>query len=182
MQAEEGDELVLVLGEAGVAAGDVDAVLAVVDGEVARGEDAGIGHGGCAVGRARVADGGADAREELLGAEGLGEVVVGAGVEGLDLIALVAAGGDDKDGDLRPFADAAEDGHAVHVGQAEVEDDEVGTVRGDHGVGHRAGAGHEDVVAVGGEDGLHEAADGALVLNQKYFLFDLHGSFPPMVV
>ena len=70
MQAEEGDELVLVLGEAGVAAGDVDAVLAVVDGEVARGEDAGIGDGGCAVGRARVADGGADAREELLGAEG----------------------------------------------------------------------------------------------------------------
>ena len=46
VQAEEGDELVLVLGEAGVAAGDVDAVLAVVDGEVGSGEDAGIGYGG----------------------------------------------------------------------------------------------------------------------------------------
>lgn len=49
-------------------------------------------------------------------------------------------------------------------------------------LGHRAGAGHEDVIAVSGEDGLHEAADGALILNQKYFLFDLHGSFPPMEV
>ena len=165
-----------------VFAPDPDLMLVVVDHKVPDGICAVAGNLIIAGDGAGVADGGADPGQQFVRAEGLGEVVVGAGVEGLDLIALVAAGGDDKDGDLGPLADAAEDGHAVHVGQAEVEDDEVGTVRGDHGVGHRAGAGHEDVVAVGGEDGLHEAADGALVLNQEYFFFDLHGSFPPMEV
>src|SRR4029079_4091162 len=46
----------------------------------------------------------ADASQELADAEGLREVVVGARVEGLDLVALLAPGGEDDDRHARPLA------------------------------------------------------------------------------
>ena len=100
MQAEQGDELIFILGQIGVDAVHEHAVLAVVDGQCACGEDAGIGHGRAAVGRPGVADGRADTREQLFGAKGLRQVIVRARVQRGNLIALVAARGDDDDGNL----------------------------------------------------------------------------------
>ena len=57
-----------------------------------RGVDDAARGGGC--GRGGPAQGGADPGEELLGAEGLAEVVVGTGVERLHLVRLVLPGGE----------------------------------------------------------------------------------------
>ena len=67
---------------------------------------------------------------ELAHAEGLGHVVVGAAVEGGDLAVLGPVGRQHDDGHGAPLPDAAADLEAVHVGQAEVEDDDVGRPHG----------------------------------------------------
>lgn len=69
---------------------------------------------------------GADAGEQFGQAEGLGHVVVGTGVEADHGVHLVRAGGEHQDGAaLAVGAQATADLQAVHLGQAEVEDDEV---------------------------------------------------------
>ena len=68
----------------------------------------------------------ADARQHLLEMEGLGDVVVGAGVEALHLVAPAVARGEHQH---RHGAAGAPPGlehrDAVHLGQADVEDDGV---------------------------------------------------------
>ena len=71
----------------------------------------------------------ADARQELADAEGLGQVVVGARVERLDLFLLVAACGQDDDRPRIPLAQPCRHFHAVDVGQAQIEDDQIGLSR-----------------------------------------------------
>ena len=68
----------------------------------------------------------AHARQQLVHAERLGQIVVRAGVERRDLVFLAAARGDHDDGDAAPLAKAARDIDAVAVGKAEVEQDHVG--------------------------------------------------------
>ena len=69
----------------------------------------------------------AHAREQFGEAEGLGDVVVGPGVEPDDHVHLVGARGEDEDGDAPAVgADLAGDVEPVHVRQPQVEDDEVG--------------------------------------------------------
>ena len=60
---------------------------------------------------------------ELVDAEGLGQIVVGAEVESLDLAALVGTAGEHDDRHGRAlFPQAADDLEAVDAGQAEIED------------------------------------------------------------
>ena len=65
------------------------------------------------------------ARHEFAGAEGLGEVVIGAHLEARDAVHLVAPRGEHDDGCARLFADAAADFHAPKLRQHQVQDDEV---------------------------------------------------------
>ena len=69
------------------------------------------------------------ARQQLAGAERLDEVVVGAGVERLDLVLLAGAGRQHEDGHVRPGAQVADQVDAVAVRQAEVEHDQVRPAR-----------------------------------------------------
>ena len=92
-----------------------------VDVEVADGE---LGGGGFFVGD--LAEVGADAGEELGHAEGLGDVVVGAFVEGGYFHGLLLADGEDDDGGFGDAADGAGELDAAHLGHGEVGDDEVG--------------------------------------------------------
>ena len=61
--------------------------------------------------------------------KGLAEVVVGAGVERRDLVALLAARREHDDRHRGPLAQPPHHLEAVHVGQAEVEDHDVGLAR-----------------------------------------------------
>ena len=65
-------------------------------------------------------------REQLLALERLHEVVVGAGVEALDAVVELAAGGEDQDRHVGLGAQPPADLDPVEAGQAEVEDDQVG--------------------------------------------------------
>ena len=71
---------------------------------------------------------GAQPGEQLVHAERLGHVVVGAGVERGDLVGLAVAHGQHDDRHRAPAAQAADHVDAVDAGQAEVEDDDVGVV------------------------------------------------------
>ena len=66
--------------------------------------------------------------QELDPAEGLGQVVVGPGVEAPDLVALGGERGQHQDGHVAHVPDPLEHLPAVEVGQAHVEDDQVGVV------------------------------------------------------
>ena len=69
---------------------------------------------------------GADAGQQLLHVEGLGDVVVGAGVHAGDLVAPAVARGEDDDRHVAlGAAPLLEHADAVHLGQADVEDDDV---------------------------------------------------------
>ena len=69
-----------------------------------------------------------DPRPHLADPERLGHVVVRAGLEGGDLVRLLAARGEDEDRGRGLAPDVADDGQAVAVREAEVEQDEVGPV------------------------------------------------------
>ena len=101
----------------------MDAALAPVDGEVL------VGVALLLLVRRRLcgaAEQRLDARDELLLAEGLHDVVVGAGLEAADPLELVAAGREHQDGHGRHVADAVEDVPAVELRHGDVEHDEIG--------------------------------------------------------
>ena len=68
----------------------------------------------------------ADARQQLARREGLGQVVVGALVQRLDLVGLVGAHRQDEDRRRHPGAQLAADLDAAAVGQRQIEHHEVG--------------------------------------------------------
>ena len=68
---------------------------------------------------------GAHARRQLVGVEGLGDVVVGAQVEALGLVARRALGRQQDDRDRAPLTQLAHDLDAVEVGHDDVEQDDV---------------------------------------------------------
>ena len=136
-----------------------------VEGEIGAAEDGGAGD-------IAAAGDGADAGEEDVEGEGLGEVVVGAGVEAGDDVEVGVAGGEHQDGRaVARLAEAFGDGEAVEAGEHDVEDDDV------EGVGEGEG---EAVCAVGGDDcgmafffeaTLEEAGEARFVFDDE----DLHG-------
>src|SRR5665811_1362670 len=82
------------------------------------------------------AGGGAQPGDELVDVEGLGDVVVGAGLERVHLVAAAGAAGqhDDRRPGVAPHG--PDDVHAVEVGQPEVEHNDV---RGPAGRGVQGG-------------------------------------------
>ena len=98
--------------------------LAEIDLQVAAG-DALVGDGR----RVGAAQDRAHAGDQLLGAERLDNVVVGAKLEAGDPIGLVTAGGQDHDRHARVAADRTDHVESVDARQAEVEDERVRTSR-----------------------------------------------------
>ncbi len=117
--------------------------------------------------RRDAAERGAEAREELAHAERLGDVVVGAGVERRDLLALRLARGEDDDGHVGPAAEAGDHVEPGDVGESEVEDDEVGPVSGRELERDLAGAGRVDVVAARAEVRDERAQDLRFVVDDE---------------
>ena len=89
-----------------------------------------------------------DPRVQLAHAEGLRHVVIGAALEGGDLVLLLRPGGEDEDRRRRLASQPPDDGHAVEIGQAKVEEHQVGPARlpGGQRLGTRCGMGHAEAV------------------------------------
>ena len=110
---------------------------------------------------------GADAREELLDAEGLGDVVVGAGVEGFHLGVLLIAHGKDEDRGAGFAANGATKIDAGHAGHHEVGDDEVGIPFLKEAQSFLGIVGGADVVTLRGERGAQHASDLNFVVDDE---------------
>ena len=126
---------------------------------------------------------GADPREQLAEREGLDEIVVGAGVEPLDLVLDGVARRQHQD--LRAHAAgaqlAAELEAVARAGQQQVEDDEIRSGRAD-ALQRRVGvAGDVDGVALLGQALLEELGDPLLVLDDENLHDDvlLRTAVPP---
>ena len=116
------------------------------------------------------ADEGPDAREQLLAAEGLGHVVVGADVEPLHPIPHRVAGAEDED----RLAEAArapllEEIDPVAVGQPEIEDHQIEGRLGDRVGSVLAGADPPRRVAAFVERGLQEFTEPELIFDDQHF-------------
>ena len=95
----------------------------------------------------RAPERGPQPREELVHAERLRDVVVRAGVERGDLVALGLAHGEHDDRNRAPAAQAPDHLDAVDPREAEVEDDEIRVLPGRDRQRRLAGRGEVDVVA-----------------------------------
>lgn len=135
---QEGEQVELAGGERQHDAGLMDLARAEVEHERPRDERR-LGHG---LGHSAAEDG-AHAEHQLARREGLGEVVVGAGVEAVDAVLALAERGEHHDGDGRlgvVGADPAAHPRPSRPGEHAVEHDEVGHALGGdaHGLGPSA--------------------------------------------
>ena len=109
----------------------------------------------------------ADTRQQLLHREGLGQVVVRAVVQRLDLIAVLAAGADDDDGHIGPGADAPDDLHAVHIREAQIQQHDI-RVAGGRLTDGFVSAGSDDMLVFMGPKGRgDEVAHRRVVLHDQ---------------
>ena len=113
------------------------------------------------------AERGADAREKFFDAERFYDVVVGAGVESGDFVALGIAHGEHDDGRVGGFANFFAGFEAADAGHVHVEQDEIGFVFADGVYAFFAGHGFGDDVAVAGERGAHDAANLGFVVDDE---------------
>src|SRR5215472_1279419 len=139
-----------------------DALAGEVDHEVADVDDRLIRRGAYPPGRC------AQPGEQLVHAERFRDVVVRAGVEGVDLLRLLAARRQHDDRRCRPAADTSDDIGAVHVGQAEVDDDDVGVVAGHHGKSADPVGGGVHGVVAGAEIDAQRTQQGGLVVYDEH--------------
>ena len=86
----------------------------------------------------------------------------------------------DADHVKKVIVEQAQDVNAVHVRQTEIEDDQIRTVRGDHGLRLAARAGQQRFVVVGVQNSGDKVRNALFVLHDEYFFSNVHcssGSF-----
>jgi len=74
-------------------------------------------------------EGHAHPRQQLAHAERLAHVIVGAGVERGHLVGFLSSRREHEDGHLRPLAQPPDHLEPIHVGQAQIQDDQVRLTR-----------------------------------------------------
>ena len=124
--------------------------------------------------------GGPQPCQQLLHREGLGQVVVCAGVQRLDLVCILTAGAEHQDGQLRPGTHPADHLHPVDIRQAQVQQHDIRVMgRGHHQSGLSVCSGQKFVV-VGTQCGGDQAAHRRIILHHQDQWF-IHG-YPPCFV
>src|SRR5262249_8266997 len=108
-----------------------------------------------------------DAGQQFVNAEWLGDVVVGAGVQRVDLVVAVRATGEHHDGYRSPGAQRADDLYAVHVRQAEVEHQKVGLFLGDRAQRLGTVGGGDHLVLAGGQVDPQRAEDLRFIVDDE---------------
>src|SRR5262245_19503773 len=178
---EGGQELELVVGEDPPLARHRDLARGEVELELADPQPRGWMRGG------RAPQESADAGEELPWIERLGEIVVGAHLEPHHLVHIFALGGEHdhgQGGTVGEGADPAAYLEAVHAGEHDVEEHDVGPALVEDGETPRAVArqGHVDLVLA--QVFRHEGAEAGIVVDQQGGGAARHGSYritPPPI-
>ena len=136
-----------------------------VDREFAGGEDRLLRAGRAA---GRVAQRHAHARQQFRHAERLGEVVVGAGVERVDLVALLSARREHDDRPGVPLPEPARHLDAVGVRESEIEQDEVRVPAGGLGQAVAGGGRLDQPVRFGRQRRAQETPHRQFVLDEQH--------------
>ena len=113
-------------------------------------------------------------RHKHLGTEGLGHVVVGAEIQPADNVGFLALGGEHDDGHrLGPWlaSQTLADGQPVEIGQHEVQEDQVGRLRGGGGQGLFARTHARHLVAFLQQVIADQLADVFLILDHQHGFF-----------
>ena len=163
MAGQGGQQAVLGRGQDDGVAVDGDLLVGEVDveGAVVEGGDR-------VVARDLAAADGLEPGQQLDPAEGLGQVVVGPGVEPPHLVPLGPERGQHEDGHVAHVPDPLEDLPAVEVGQPDVEDHDVGVALVELADAVPALDGLRDREALPLEQGPQELADVGLVLDDQH--------------
>lgn len=174
---QQGDQLVLDLGEVDLLVLKEHQAAGEINGQILEGVDRlAFSHGAAQL--LVMAQGGADAGQKLGGAEGLGDVIVAAAVQGQHLFLLVGPGGNDDNGHHGPFPHLLDDLDSVHIRQAQIQKDQVGKAGGDEGKAFLAGGCGEHLILVGSQRGFHEVAYAFFVFNNDNRWFKIHRFHP----
>ena len=161
-QREQLEHRIFLAGQVDAAAVDLDRLGVEIDRELA-----GLDH------RLRMAlraaDDGVDARDQLVAVERLGDIIVGAEAQGADLrVHLADARKDQHRGADLGGAQFLEHVIAVHVGQIEIEADDVVIVELAEVQALFAKIRRVDVEAFGGKHQLDALGGGRLVFDQQH--------------
>ena len=119
----------------------------------------------------RAAQRNTQAGQQLVHAEGLCQIIVCTGIQSVDLVPVFTAGADDDDGHARPAAHLFDDGNAVHIRQAQIQQHHI-RLKG-NSLQQRLAAFFRRVVLVilrlqcSGD----QVAHGLVVLHHQYFCF-----------
>src|SRR6185437_7066800 len=161
MRDQQAQEIVFLRRELHLLLAHGDDASDQVDGEIAGPEDRFL-----ALLLQAMADRRANARQQLLHAERLRDVVIGSEVESLDLAGLVGPARQHDDGEGRAlFPHLTDDRQAIGARQAEVEDHDVDGVAPQHGEGSLAVRCFEQLIALRRQAGAKEAQDLRLVVD-----------------
>ena len=126
------------------------------------------------------AQGSTHAGQQLAGAEGLGDIVIGPQIQRFDLIHLVGAGREHHDGGHVLLPHGADKLQTVPVRQAQIQNDQIRVVGGKQGQAHGTGVGHQRLIIIGGQQRFDKAADIRLILHNEDFEFIIaHLLHPP---
>ena len=118
-------------------------------------------------GGGRAPHGGANARQQFLDAEGLGDVIVGAGIERGHFVLLGIAHREDDHRNVRAGADRAAGFQAVHAGHVHIQQHQGGHLLRKLLQRVLAGAGLHHLVAMAHQGGLHHAANLRIVVHHQ---------------
>ena len=135
----------------------------LVDGDLADDE----GPRPLTAGHAASAERDPDARQQLLGPERLGDVVVGTEVERLHFVGLGTARGQDEDRHGRRRSHPAADLGTLEIRQPEIEDDQIGRAIGSGLKRLHAGPRDFDFVAAGPQQRRHRSLNRGLVIDEQ---------------
>ena len=110
----------------------------------------------------------AQARQQFADGERLFDIIVGAEIERGDLLGLAVARRQDEDRRGSEFARLGQHVLAVHVGQAEIEHDDIGRRIGDQPQRLAPGGGVQHLIARRLQRRAQEAQDLRLVVDDKH--------------
>ena len=105
--------------------------------------------------------------QQLTGAKGLGEIIVGPHVQGAHLVRLLAPGGDHDDRDTAPLPQADHEVQAIHVRQTQVQEDHIRPVLDGQVQPLLARGGFQVAIAAALQGHSQEAAHLGFVLHQE---------------
>ena len=126
--------------------------------------------------RGAAAEHGAEAEDEFVGLEGLGEVIVGAGFEAGDAVLGGAAGGEQEDRHVGALgAEGAGEGEAGFAGHHDVEHEQVGLDDAQLVAGFGGVAGGGDAEALLGEVAGEQGAEADVVVDDEDVGVVAHG-------